>query len=97
MWQAFVGIISRQGLEIFCPEHPQTVRFLQRRAERARGQAFCFWSVAPDDAAAQVRTALRYGERELALHLLQQATRDGGSLLPTPNDSADLCVIRSDT
>jgi len=53
MWQAFVGIVSRQGLEVFCPEHPQTVRFLQRRVERTRGQAVCFWSVAPAKAAVE--------------------------------------------
>ncbi|MDZ4683587.1 MAG: hypothetical protein SH850_00775 [Planctomycetaceae bacterium] len=96
MLQAYVGIVSRQGLEVFCPEHPQTVRFLQRRVERTRGQAVCFWSVVPDDAADQVRTALRCGERQLALHLLQQATRDGGSLLPTPDDAVDTWVMRSD-
>ena len=39
MLQAYVGIVSLQGLEIFCPEHPQTVRFLQRRVARTRGQA----------------------------------------------------------
>lgn len=96
MWQAYVGIVSRRGLEIFCPEHPQTVRFLQRRVERCRGQALCFWSVAQAEAVAQVEAALCADERRVALRLLDEATRDGGPLLPFPEDATQTWVLRCD-
>ena len=50
MLQAFVGIVSQQGIEVFCLEDPATVRFLWRRAQRERGRAACFWSVIPSEA-----------------------------------------------
>jgi hypothetical protein len=97
MLQAYVGIITRRGLEVFCPEYPQTVRFLQRRVERTRGHALCFWSVAADEAVAQVQAALRCGEPRAALRLLEQATRAGGPLLPFQSETTDMGVVPSDS
>ena len=82
MLQAYVGIVSRQGLEIFTPENPQTVRFLSRRAQREAGRVACFWSVVPDDTAGQIHAALRQGRGGEALALLQHQARDYGFLLP---------------
>jgi hypothetical protein len=31
---AYIGIVCRRGLEGFCPEHPQTMRFRRHRARR---------------------------------------------------------------
>ena len=83
MLQAFVGIVSQRGLELFCPEHPDTVQFLWRRARRSRGIAACFWSVIPDDAAASVQNALHFVGPDVALAYLQQTVQRIGPLLPT--------------
>jgi hypothetical protein len=96
MWQAYVGIVSRQGLEVFCPEHTQTVRFLWQRVRRQRGQAACFWSVVPDEAAAQVRAALHLGRPRTALHVLQSTARDWGHLLsPDADSTAEDSALRA--
>jgi hypothetical protein len=88
MLQAFVGIVSCQGLEILCPEDPATIRFLWRRVARGRLPAACFWSVLPHEAVLRIETALDLGETGTALHLLQLLARDGGPLAP-PSDADD--------
>lgn len=82
MLQAFVGIVSRRGLEVFCPEDPDTVQFLWRRARRTPERTACFWSVISDDAAACVQHVLQSGGPEIALAFLQQSVRESGPLLP---------------
>lgn len=82
MLQAFVGIVSQRGLELFCPEHPDTVQFLWRRARHTRGKAACFWSVIPDDDAASVQNALHFVGPDVALAYLQQTVQKIGPLLP---------------
>jgi hypothetical protein len=81
MLQAYVGIVSQRGIEVFCPEHPDTMRFLARRARRQRGRTACFWSVLPDDAVSRVRTTLRLGQPRSAFEILQVSARDIG-LIP---------------
>lgn len=83
MLQAFVGIVSRRGLEVFCPEHPDTVQFLWRRAQRTPERMACFWSVIPDDAAVCVQNAMRTVGPEYAFGFLQQSVREMGTLLPS--------------
>lgn len=90
MLQAFVGIISRNGLEVFCPEHPETVRFLCRRARRESGRVACIWSVLPHEALALVDEALRRAQFAEALVLAVQHARDYGLLIPTDDDEANL-------
>ena len=82
MLQAFVGIVSQRGLEVFCPERPETVHFLWRRVRRIPGRAACIWSVIPDDAAVGVQQALDAVGPEFALGFLQQAARELGVLFP---------------
>lgn len=89
MLQAYLGLISRQGLEVFCPEHPQALRFLERRVRRTPGPALCFWSVLPDDAACQVQSALQHGLPAAAFQVLQQTAWDAGSLIPESTSSVD--------
>ena len=85
MLQAYVGIVSRRGIEVFCPEHSGTVRFLFRRAKRSAGHVACFWCVMSDDAAKHVRTTLRFGQPQRAFESLQLNARDIG-LLPLDDE-----------
>jgi hypothetical protein len=80
MLQAYVGIVSRRGIEVFCLEHPETQRFLFRRARRSGGHAACFWCVLADDAAKHVRITLRFGQPQRAFDFLQMNARDIGLL-----------------
>ena len=82
MLQAFIGIVSHRGIEVFCPEDPATVRFLWRRAQRERGRAACFWSVIPSEAVELIEATLNLGLAREALDLLQQLARDYGFLVP---------------
>lgn len=91
MLQAFVGIVSREGLEAFCPEHPQTIRFLWRRAQRERGRVACFWCVMPDETAQHVQAAIECGQLAEALLLLQQQAREYGFILPRGDN--DVCYV----
>jgi hypothetical protein len=94
MLQAFVGIVSQQGIELFCPEDPATVRFLWRRAQRARGRAACFWSVLPSEAVELIEAALNLGQAREALDILQELARDYGFLIPHQEDAAPLQAAR---
>lgn len=82
MWQAYVGIISQRGLEVFCPEYPETARFLRRRANRLRGGALLFWAVIAEDSAAEIHAAVRQGFLRAACELLKTKARELGMLLP---------------
>jgi hypothetical protein len=94
MLQAFIGIVSRQGLELICPEHPQTARFLRRRVQREAGKLACFWSVIPEEVVKPIQAALRRGQSAEALEFLQQQAREYGFFFPLDDDEADLPVIR---
>jgi hypothetical protein len=82
MLQAYVGIVSPRGIELFCPEDPATIRFLWRRVQRAHGRSACFWSVLSGEAVELVQAALNLSQQREALDLLQQSARDYGFLVP---------------
>ena len=94
MLQAYVGIISPSGIELFCPEDPVTVRFLWRRVQRQPGRAACFWSVLPSDAVELIQAALLQGFPQHALDLIQQQARDYGFILPDDEESTSRAAIR---
>ena len=94
MLQAFVGIISQRGLELFCPEHPQTVEFLWRRLKRERGRVACFWSVIPEEEVGCILMELQRGHCRDALHLMQRHAREYGSLIPSDEESIPVPLHR---
>lgn len=88
MLQSYLGLASTNGLEIFCPEQPDIIHFLWRRARRRREPVVCFWAVVPDDVAEQIRVALHLSGNHEALDLLQRRCHEWGSLLPAEEDVA---------
>jgi hypothetical protein len=90
MLQAYIGIVSRRGLEVFCPEHPQTMRFLRQRARRERGRVACCWSVLPREVAEPIRIALLHGQPWDALDLMQEQAFDCGVMLPWEDEDDEL-------
>jgi len=82
MLQAYVGIVSPWGIELFYPEDPDTIRFLWRRVQRAHGRSACFWSVLSGEAVELIQAALDLSQQQEALDLLQQSARDYGFMVP---------------
>jgi hypothetical protein len=91
MLQAFVGIVSHQGIELFCPEDPSTVRFLLRRAARASRPMACFWSVLTQEAAALIDATLDLGQSADALELLLQLAHECGLVSHHEQPASDCC------
>jgi hypothetical protein len=82
MLEAYVGIVSQRGIELLCPEHPTTIRFLWRRVQREPERIACFWMVAPVEGARIVQTAVCAHYPQVAWQLLLQRAHDYGCLVP---------------
>lgn len=82
MLNSYLGIATRNGLETLCPEFPETTRFLSARAARLRrDRAVVVWAVLPAEAADDIMSELRSGEKQAALRLLQSTAREGGRVV----------------
>ena len=90
MYQSYVGIISRHGLESFFPENDHIVRFLVRRAYRRQPlESLCYWAVMPDSTADDIQWQLSCGDRERALVTLHASAVALGTMLPCDRDDTD--------
>jgi hypothetical protein len=94
MLQAYVGIVTHQGLEILCCETPRTTRWLSRRVTRARRRAVCIWIVLPDEVGALIQEAIRCGFPSLAMRYLCESAREIGELVPLDDDTNDVDAAR---
>ncbi|MDX1967093.1 MAG: hypothetical protein SFV23_07985 [Planctomycetaceae bacterium] len=88
MLRSYLGLASAHGLEVFCPEQPQAVHFLWRRARRIHEPVVCFWAVVSAETAQQTLVALHLGGSREALDLLQRQSHDGGTLLPADEEAS---------
>jgi len=65
MLKSYVGIASRNGLERFCPDHPDVTRFLAIQASRLKRQrAVLVWAAVSDIVADEIMDELRFGEKQ---------------------------------
>ena len=85
MRTAYLGIADDHRLLAWLPECNDVRRFLERR-QAVRPRQYCFWAVLSDSDARRIATWHRFGEREVALHLLLQCDLELGPFLPTPRD-----------
>ena len=84
---AYVGIVSRYGLESLHAEERHTATFLLRRAAWQREKtAVCFWAVMSPEIAAQIQRELACDRRAEAFLLLESLAYELGRILP---DSVD--------
>jgi hypothetical protein len=95
MKQSYLGIITPRGLEVFCPEHPDTLRFLWRRARRLSAEAECIWTVIPDDVAKLIRQNIERFRTKTALDILSRTSLECGYILPTNPIPEGLPIISS--
>ena len=87
MIDAYVGMISRRGLECFVPETEHAALFLLRRAMRSSSTlAVCCWAVLRREDAARIQQLLRNGNSADGLTMLHNTARSLGTLLPPPED-----------
>lgn len=90
MIDAYVGMISRRGLECFVPETEHAALFLLRRAMRSSAApTVCCWAVLRREDAARIQQLLRNRNSADALAMLHNTARSLGTLLP-PADDHDL-------
>lgn len=86
MMKSYVGIVSKNGIELFYPEDSATIRFLWRRAIRQKGRVACVWGVLSKDAAELIEIEIALGWTREALVHLQENARDYGFLVPVRDD-----------
>ena len=82
MLQAYVGVASKQGLYLLCPEHDGT-RLSVRRTVRSCTGRIGFWAVLADSDAYTVQMLFQSGYRHEALVMLNRCARDIGRILPS--------------
>jgi hypothetical protein len=82
MFNAYVGLVSRGGLNALHVERTDTVRRVRRSATAGNGVGF--WAVIPEAEAQVVQFLLGEGEPDSALRYLNQSAREIGRLIP-PN------------
>lgn len=83
MTTAFLGIVTRRGLELFCREEEHTARFLQRRLRQSYPlRAGCVWFVADSRVDSLLHELIARGQFEAAWTVVEQYARDRGVLLP---------------
>ncbi len=82
MMKSYVGIVSKNGIELFYPEDPATVRFLWRRVQRQQGRVACVWGVLPSEAAELIQIEISLGWTREAMNHMQQHAREYGFIVP---------------
>jgi hypothetical protein len=83
MNRAYIGIITRAGLESLRPEHEETARSSARRAYRRRPfNAGCWWGALPDATVAEVTGLISRGDRRAALAAIDRSAAFLGPILP---------------
>ena len=86
MVRAYIGIVTRRGLEALYEENDHVVRFLNRRVCRRRRAGGLLWAAMDDDGAEFVGVQLALGEMQAALRSLEAYALYYGPMFP---DSAD--------
>lgn len=82
MLKSYVGIASRNGLERFCPDHPEVTRFLAIQASRLkRHRAVLVWAAVSEVIADEIMDELRYGDKQVALQMLQTSAHECGLVM----------------
>jgi hypothetical protein len=92
MNRAYIGIITRAGLESLKPEYEQTARSSARRAYRSRSlKAGCWWGALSDTTAAEVLGHISRGDRHAALAVIDHSAAFLGPIFPaeTPMGAGD--------
>ena len=88
MVRAYIGIVTRRGLEALYEENDHVVRFLNRRVCRGRRAGGLLWAVMDDDAADFVGVQLALGEMQAALRSLEAYAHYYGPMFPVSADRA---------
>ena len=78
MRTAFVGLVSRFGLESWMPESRATRHWLLDAT--AHYPVACIWAVLPEEPAAEVAALFAAGDAQIALHRVTQTAEGFGTL-----------------
>ena len=93
MANAYLGIVSRKGLEMLVPETKHAETFLLKRTARRGGRdAFCCWAVLPERAVWEIQRDLCSGRHQEALITLNAEARFLGTVLPPTDEEQSLAT-----
>jgi hypothetical protein len=83
MNRAYIGIITRAGLESLRPEDEHTARSSASRAYRSfPRKACCWWGALSDATAAEVLAQVSRGDRHTALRVIDRSAAFMGPIFP---------------
>ncbi len=84
MTDAYLAIVSANGLELLTPETEHARQFLLRRCFGVRrGREVCYWACLPRENIELVQWLIICGQLRPALWLLNEAALDAGPITPT--------------
>lgn len=86
MINSYLGILSREGLDLYYPEGEHTATFLLQRLRRQRTSlACCVWFVLDDESETALQALLAADLRGAAWEWVQDSAREVGRFLPDQN------------
>ena len=89
MTNAYLVVLSREGVEIITEENAHARHFLLRRCFSVScGREVCFWALLPTEKAEAIRWLILYGERLAAHWLLNESAVDSGMIAPACDEDS---------
>jgi len=89
MTNAYLVVLSAEGVEIIIEENAHASHFLSRRCFSVScGREVCYWTLLPTEKAEAIRWLILHGERLAAHWLLNESAIDSGLIAPTCDEDA---------
>ncbi len=89
MTDAYLVVLSKEGVEQITLETEHARRFLRRRCfEVNAGHESCYWTLLPTEKAEAIRWLILHGERLAAHWLLNESALDSGMIAPACDEDS---------
>ncbi len=89
MTDAYLVVLSAEGVEIITDENAHARHFLLRRCFAVNGgRESCYWALLPTQKAEAIRWLILHGERLAAHWLLNESAIDSGLVAPIDDEGS---------
>jgi len=89
MTNAYLVVLSAEGVEIITEENTHARHFLLRRCFSVScGREVCYWALLPTEKAEAIRWLILHGERLAAQWLLNESAIDSGLVAPIDDEES---------
>ncbi len=89
MTDAYLIVLSSEGVEIISEENAHAKHFLLRRCFAVNdGRESCYWALLPTKKAETIRWLILHGERLAAHWLLNESVIDSGLITPIVDEDS---------